>query len=96
MKAWAEKVMRKGYITKWNGPHNGSSSADFFGLPNRKEPIFISKKGGMHTIARDLIKEVTSSTSNFHAYPTVRVASIDLDETTGKWKLYGVEKRAGE
>ena len=95
MKAWTSKLFQKGYVKKWNGPHNGSISADFFGLPNNKDPIFISNKGGMHTIARDLINEASSSSDNFCVYPTVRVATIERDEVTNKWKLYGVGQRAG-
>ena len=95
MKAWTRKLYQRGYVNKWDGPHHGSTSADFFGLPNNKEPIYISNKGGMHSIARDLINEASSSSSNFCVYPTVRVAKIDRDETTNKWKLYGVGQRAG-
>merc|ERR1711871_1379089 len=41
-------------------------------------------------IARDLINEASSSSDNFRVYPTVRVATIERDEVTNKWKLYGV------
>ena len=95
MQAWTHKLLRRGYVRKWNGPHEGSTSADFFGLPNNEDTIYISNKGGMHTIARDLINEVTSSSSYFCAYPAVRVATMDRDETSKKWRLYGVGQRAG-
>ena len=95
MKAWTHKLFLRGYVRKWNGPHEGSTSADFFGLPNNKDHIFISNQGGMHTIARDLINEVTSSSCHFCAYPTMRVATMERDETSNLWRLYGVGQRAG-
>ena len=71
--------------------------ADFFGLPNHPAPVYISSKGGMHNISKDLVDDALASrlcVCKVHA--GVRVARLEQIASTEKWCFHGVGDKAGK
>ena len=97
---WVEK----GWVKKWEGRHIAGPSEtgdiihpseEFFGLPSQPS-VYVSSKGGLHNIARDLIEDSLQGgglrTTTIHF--GVRVEEMQYNEETKKWKFYGKGGRA--
>jgi hypothetical protein len=71
--------------------------ADFFGLPNHPAPVYISSKGGMHNISKDLVDDALASRLCVcKVHPGVRVARLEQIASTEKWCFHGVGDKAGK
>jgi len=84
------------YVREWKGnfqSSNGmSSDREFFGMPSI--PPFYVAVNGMQSLAKNVLDQVISSTSNdksaeLQVYTGTRVAQLQRDESTNKWKLHG-------
>ena len=88
--------IQQDYVREWKGnfhSSNGmSSDREFFGLPST--PPFYVAVNGMQSLAKNVLDQVISSTSNdesteLQVYTGTRVAQLERDESTNKWKLHG-------
>jgi len=91
MKEKVSSWLDKGWVSTWEGSHEGSG--DFFGLPSNKDNVYVAAKGGMHTIPANLIQEtLNTKPQHFKLHPGVRVEKMDI--VKGKWKLMGKSGKA--
>ena len=87
----------KGWVAPWKGRFSGTSSdtsSDFFGIPTRREPIYIGV-GGMHTLPQRLIHH---NHQHIQLHAGTRVSSVQRRRTSIReedqieplsWNIYG-------
>lgn len=82
----------KGYVSEWNGDFRSSikKEHEFFGLPST--PPFYVPVDGMQTLSTNILTDASES-SEVRIHAGVRVAQLNRDADTKKWKLLGT---AGE
>ena len=88
--------IQKDYVREWNGNFHSSNGMspdrEFFGLPST--PPFYVAVNGMQSLAKNVLDQVISSTSNdksteLKVFTGNRVAQLQRDTSTNKWKLHG-------
>jgi len=93
LKTW----IQQDYVREWKGnfqSSNGmSTDREFFGLPST--PPFYVAVNGIQSLAKNILDQVISSTSNneesteLQVFTGTRVAQLQRDESTNKCKLHG-------
>jgi predicted NAD/FAD-dependent oxidoreductase len=88
--------MSKGFVTEWKGnfvaSETLSTDKEFFGLPST--PPFYVGHNGMQSIAQSVLdyaqEEMSNSVTNsLFQFTGTRVAQMERDESTKRWRLFG-------
>ena len=88
--------IQQDYVREWKGKFHSSNGMstdrEFFGLPST--PPFYVAVNGMQSLAKNVLDQVISSTSNeesteLQVFTGTRVAQLQRDTSTNKWKLHG-------
>ena len=85
--------IEKDYVSEWNGDFRSSikQEHEFFGLPST--PPFYVSNFGMQTLSKNILSDA-SENSNVRIHAGVRVAQLNRDTVTKKWKLIGTSGEA--
>ena len=93
LKTW----IQKDYVREWKGNFHSSndmsSDREFFGMPST--PPFYVAVNGMQSLAKNVLDQVISSASSndksteLQVFTGTRVAQLERDTQTKKWKLHG-------
>lgn len=88
-KAMVQTWIQQGMAAEWDGVFTSDSpEADFFGLPHC--PPFYVGIGGIHTIPQRLLLDQNMAASGrLKVYTGHRVASMQRNDDTKKWTLFG-------
>ena len=85
--------IEKGYVSEWNGDFRSSikQEHEFFGLPST--PPFYVAVDGMQSLSKNILIDASAS-ADVRIHPGVRVAQLDRDVATKKWRLIGTSGEA--
>mmetsp|Transcript_24428 Transcript_24428/g.37009 ORF Transcript_24428/g.37009 Transcript_24428/m.37009 type:complete len:443 (-) Transcript_24428:42-1370(-) len=87
--------IEKDYVSEWNGDFRSSikQEHEFFGLPSTP-PFYVSNEAdGMQTLSKNILSEARKN-ANVRLHIGVRVAQLNRDTITKKWKLIGTSGEA--
>ena len=85
--------IEKGYVSEWNGDFRSSTTQEheFFGLPST--PPFYVANDGMQSLSENILIDA-SENSDVHIHTGIRVANLNRDTVTKKWRLIGTSGEA--
>jgi predicted NAD/FAD-dependent oxidoreductase len=85
--------IEKGHVSEWKGDFRSSTKQEheFFGLPST--PPFYVAIDGMQTLSKNILIDASAS-AKLHIHSGVRIAQLDRDAVTKKWRLIGTSGEA--
>ena len=93
MKQILNEWIERGYVSEWDGNFKSSTKPEheFFGLPST--PPFFVVNNGMQNLTKNILADA-SENPEVRVHAGVRVAQLNRDEDTRKWKLLGTSGEA--